>query len=631
VSEKWLTKKKKIIIAAAIVGGLSTLVPLIIIFGGFDISTVMEFVVSPITLVVLLELSIIVILIVSFLVSRRPKNILRASALIIGLSLMGFYFYIPFIPAYMTPNHPDSDWDSGTVVHILPAVSHNRILVKTSFDRPTHHPNLKVNNQFFPGEQMDTNRYFWAFDCQGLNPDTTYRLTLLSASGGNLCDPWELKTFPSPASSPESLRVLAFTGCGGNDYCRTWYGAGQIPVEIRKQIMNRALSFEPDVIVGTGDQIYYDIRYGVSSKTMGDSRRARQNCGTFDPTKDVMGTENEIVLRNAVGPQVALLYGTACRSIPTYFILDDHEYFANDDAYRSDSVNLQLLLAWMDPFIPACITFPPDNFSLQLARAAQKLYMPEFLPDDNRPQSLLGTGAADRVEGVSECFGTLRYGNLIEGLMYDVRRYITLTGEDAVFIPTEAENWIKNRMAAEDASWVINFSPISFGWSAGKWLSWYPDVKSKVNGTTVLSKESEKYMWQEGWFEQHNRILKAAYEMQTSTPLFVCGDMHTQTAGKIKKSGDLDFTTDPICTVLTGSLGVDGGGFPSQGLRGIEAAVPVDLEVEELLPSYEKAGFIIIDITSEKIQIRFFGWRFGTEPVEAIETLDPHFTFEIER
>jgi hypothetical protein len=255
--------------------------------------------------------------------------------------------------------------------------------------------------------------------------------------------------------------------------------------------------------------------------------------------------------------------------------------------------------------------------------------MPEFLPDANRPLTLPGTNASDRAENVSECFGTLRYGQLLEGVMYDVRRYITLTGDNATFIPLEAEEWIINRTQDANTTYFVHFSPISWGWSAGKWLSWYPDIKTKVDGQPVLTTNISKYMWQAGWFEQHNRILNATF-LGNSTPLFVCGDMHTQTAGMIVQSGTLDFSSAPIATFLTGSLGVDGGGFPSGGLRGIEAVPPTDLQVIENLTSYEKAGFTILDVTPENITVRFYGWRYGQDSVEGIETLTPHFTFVIE-
>jgi hypothetical protein len=213
--------------------------------------------------------------------------------------------------------------------------------------------------------------------------------------------------------------------------------------------------------------------------------------------------------------------------------------------------------------------------------------------------------------------------------MYDVRRYITLTGENGTFIPLEAEKWLKDRASAENTTYLIHFSPISYGWTAAKWLSWYPDVRIEINGKPALSTNVSKYMWQSGWFDQHNRILNSCALMGNTTPLFVCGDMHTQTAGMIVKSGELDFSKDPIPSLLTGSLGVDGGGFPSGGIRAIEAMPPTDLEVIENLSSYEKAGFVIMDITPENIAARFYGWRYGQDDPALIDSLTHHFYFEI--
>ena len=71
--------------------------------------------------------------------------------------------------------------------------------------------------------------------------------------------------------------------------------------------------------------------------------------------------------------------------------MDDHDYFDNDDAF--DEI----------------ITFPPSFFMLQLARATQHMYYPEFLPDVARPRGLawssVGGPAGRRL-------GKLRYGSL---------------------------------------------------------------------------------------------------------------------------------------------------------------------------------------------------------------------------
>ena len=40
--------------------------------------------------------------------------------------------------------------------------------------------------------------------------------------------------------------------------------------------------------------------------------------------------------------------------------------------------------------------------------------------------------------------------------MYDCRRYLTLHGPSAVFVPLEVEAWLKDRMARPDTAHVIN-------------------------------------------------------------------------------------------------------------------------------------------------------------------------------
>ena len=54
-------------------------------------------------------------------------------------------------------------------------------------------------------------------------------------------------------------------------------------------------------------------------------------------------------------------------------------------------------------------------------------------------------GQRDRIDGLSESFGTLRYGRLAEVLLYDVRRTMTLAGPSAVFVDLEVEKWLLAR------------------------------------------------------------------------------------------------------------------------------------------------------------------------------------------
>jgi hypothetical protein len=524
------------------------------------------------------------------------------------------------------PPAPDPSWNAGPIVHLLPTVSHNRTLIKVSFSQPfTQAPRLEVEERSFTGQRMDSNGYFWCFDATDLRPSTRYEMRIQDASGNDLCDSWPLSTFPAPDARPDRLRLLIFTGLGGHDAHITWRGTGPLPLSTRRRLLKRALSLHPDALISSGDQIYYDLRYGKSPKYMGRSPESISYAGVFDPSLPTLGTNNEEVLKKAVGPQIAYLYGTACRSIPTFFLLDDHDYFENDEAIQKDGWNwIDLLVGWRSPIIEAGVSFPPDDFALDLGRSSQRLYLPEFLPDEKRPPDLPGSGAHDRPEGVSECYGTLRYGDLLEALLYESRRFTTLAGDDAVMIHPQAEQWLLDRMAAEEAIHVVNLPATIFGWSAGKWMEWYPDIRDEKGNLTTAK---PKYLWQEGWFAQHNRILKAASSMKRCMPIFICGDIHCQAEGKILRSGGLDLAANPIIVVASGSLGTGPRGFPS-GFRGAVAQPPTDLLVQEGLAALEKNGFVIAEFTRDRATIQFYAWK-PPEPVEAIDTLKPHHTLSL--
>jgi len=126
---------------------------------------------------------------------------------------------------------------------------------------------------------------------------------------------------------------------------------------------------------------------------------------------------------------------------------------------------------------------------LRLARASQRLWYPEFLPDPDRPAGLGGSSAADRAAGVAEAFGTLRYGRLVEALIWDCRRFVTLAGPSGGFVPRETEAWLLARMAAprDEVRHVVQVPSTPVGWSAGKWGEWYPDLLD-ANGKLAITK-----------------------------------------------------------------------------------------------------------------------------------------------
>src|SRR5688572_8973866 len=83
------------------------------------------------------------------------------------------------------------NWNAGTVRHLLPGVSHDRLLLKASFVRPmTAPPTLRAGTRKATGVRLDTNGEFYSFDMTALEPEHTYQLVLEDNTGRQVCDPW---------------------------------------------------------------------------------------------------------------------------------------------------------------------------------------------------------------------------------------------------------------------------------------------------------------------------------------------------------------------------------------------------------------------------------------------------------
>ncbi|MBM3811032.1 MAG: hypothetical protein FJW20_05300 [Acidimicrobiia bacterium] len=499
-----------------------------------------------------------------------------------------------------------ADWDSGSVDHILPAANHNRILVKVSFKQPlSAPPRLSAGARSAQGLRGDSHGTYWSFGLDNLKPATTHTLRLLDARGKPLCQEWPLKTFPDPSANISRFRLMIYTCAGGHpelpehDSPRIAF----LPLAQRQAMFENGLRFQPDAAVAIGDQVYWDLRVGWAAERLGKSKFALSRVGVFDRSLPVFGTDNERKLKLAVHPQIASLYGARFRSTPVFFVQDDHDYFENDEAH------------------PHIVTFPPDPFMLRMARATQRLFYPEFLPDPNRPLGLQEPGAAN----LSESFGTLRYGNLAELLIYDCRRFTSLAGPAATLIPEEAEKWIMQRMASRDTAHLVNVPSLPLAWSAGKWGDWYPDVLQD-NGKLGLGKP--KYFWQEGWRTQHDRLLAAASAMNR-IPLFLCGDMHAHAHGRIFQTGKADLRRNPVETLLTGPISTGRNMWPSSA-RGTPPLASLTLELEQPLPPVERNGFSIVDFTPDHIEIRSFAWKQG-EPEDGLRGMQPFRTVRLQR
>ena len=503
---------------------------------------------------------------------------------------------------------PAADWDAGSVRHLLPAVSDTRLLLKASFDRPlSAAPTLRVGSARVTGRMNDTAGEYWQFHATGLEPARRYELSLAEAGGAALCEPWPLSTFPAPDASPGRFRMLFFTCAGGpgGTYAGIGERSGFLPTAIRNRLLRRALSFAPDAAVANGDHIYWDLHtwQGENAGRLSPSGR-RSN---FDFSASVFGAGNEAAMKAAAGPQIVPVYGADFRSTPIFFLQDDHDHWEND-AVTDEIAN-----------------FPIPWFQLQLARATQQLYYPEFLPDARRPVGLPWSGASDRGD-LSESFGTVRYGDLAEVLLYDVRRTVSLSGPNAVFVDRQVENWLLARTRAADTRHLVHAPSNPFGWSAGKWGEWYPDVLDRETGelTTAVAKS----YWQEGWLRQHDRLVAAIAGQRERVPLVVSGDLHAIGMGRMHRAGNLNLAARPVTTVLSGPIGTSVRGFPSV-VRGVGATPPAHLDVEESVAPIEDHGFTIADFLPDRVVLRQFRWDVDRQPLDAIDALEPFHTAEL--
>jgi len=515
-----------------------------------------------------------------------------------------------------SPAHAQDGWRAGPLQHLIPAASHDRVALKCSFDEPLDFvPVLRIGGRPVAGRSTDTERRFFSFDASGLEPDTEYALQLLGG-GETLCDPWPLRTFPLPSAQPDSVRFLAYTCAGGHPASGRF-----LPLAVRRRLLRRALSFRPRALIAIGDHIYWDQRTVLYNRGEERGRQVREfyeQIGWLDLSLPALGTSNETSLKAAVGPQIAELYGVMLRSTPSYFVSDDHDYYENDDAD------------------PRMVTLPPDRYQVDFARFTRNAYLPEFLPDVERPLAMSGTGAGDREPGISEAFGTFRYGRLAEVLIYDCARYLSLKGVHAGLVPPETEHWLHQRTRDQTVSQVFHVPSHPFGWSAGKWREWYPDVADLDDGGATVSRigdfagsnfrlttEREKYFWQAGWWRQHQRLLESLTSHSQRAGIVLSGDLHAIGHSVLERSGDLDLSSNPVHAVLTGPLGTLGG-WPSAA-RGTPPLAASGVVHDVRGETFEKNGFALFDVTPSEVTVRLFAWKTG-EPESAIDDFEPYHT-----
>jgi len=82
--------------------------------------------------------------------------------------------------------------------------------------------------------------------------------------------------------------------------------------------------------------------------------------------------------------------------------------------------------------------------------------------------------------------------------------------------------------------------------------------------------------------------------------------------------------------VLSGPLG-SGDLVWASTFRGIGPMPSVHLGMQEDLKPLEENGFVIADLTPDKIVLRYFRWNAHRDSIEAIDTLEPFRATELKR
>ena len=525
-------------------------------------------------------------------ISRR--NLLKLSAAASATSLLG-----------CSTQAKSDGWDKGQLQHILPLASHNSFNIKVSFTEPQSGVKITLNGNHHTGVQEDSAGRFFSFVITGLDPATQYTLKLLNLNDESLCDSWPLKSLPALNADVEKLTLACFTCAGGPGWPVIWDKHGFKPVTYRKALFDILLKDEPDVVIANGDHIYWDFHSWVENREGWFAKTAMQKVmdmkGGFDETLPVMGTLNEETLINIADEQLASIYGVAFRSTPVLFITDDHDYFDNDDS------------------TPEKTTFPPNNFHQDLRDTLQRFYFPEFIVQSDEEKSLPGVFEKQGAM-LSKQYGRLRFGKLLDTLLYDCGGAISLDGENAGLVPKSVEDWLITQTQHETTRHLIHAPSHPMGWTAGKWREWYPDLLES-SGTLLAQVDSdnsdEKYNWQSGWWHQHQRLCQSMSAQKKRKAICVSGDLHLLGSGTIEQSGDLDLSSNPVVSILSGPVGVGDLGWLSRA-RGVTAEHPKGVNVDNLLKPVERNGYTLLQVNQESIQVQQFQCPTGLPEAEML-------------
>jgi len=129
-----------------------------------------------------------------------------------------------------------------------------------------------------------------------------------------------------------------------------------------------------------------------------------------------------------------------------------------------------------------------------------------------------------------------------------------------------------------------------------------------------------KPYWQPGWLAQHDRLMEALHQMSGRVPLSISGDIHATALGRMKRTGKLDMSKNPVVTIVPGTVG-SMTNYPS-GNRGIGIQHPIHLDMQDAWTPVEENGFMVADFHRDRIETAFYIWSHKRQKAEEIAKLE---------
>ena len=399
----------------------------------------------------------------------------------------------------------------------------------------------------------------------GLRPHRPYwyRFTAL----GHRSPIGRARTAPAPGQPIERLRV-AMASCA--HYEVGWFSA-----------YRHMAAEQPDLTLFLGDYIY---EYSYDPARRPDLVRRHES---FREVEDLAGYRRRYALYRT-DPDLQALHAAA----PCLVTWDDHEV-QND--YGGD--------------LSQYLNVAPERFHARRAAAYQAFY-------EHMPVRRLGGADWSRFQ----VHKRVRFGSLAEFTLLDNRQFrsppaCTGPGSRRAQVTDPAcpgrLDPTRSMLGAEQERWLHQgFREASSRWNLIGQSMLFASVRQRgANGALGH--------WTDGWdgyAPSRDRMLAALSQARTSNPVILSGDIHSFWANEVRAvAEDLAspiMAPEFVCTSVTAD------GPPPQPFAGVEAANP---HVRFFDAAHR--GYCTLDLTAERLEVRFQGLANRRDPASAVSTL----------